>query len=70
MPSKLATPNQRVNKGDEQAFFGFGGSTLVMLSESGRVSYDDDLLQNSQAGLETYIRLGARIGIKSARSAV
>jgi phosphatidylserine decarboxylase len=51
-----------VRKGDEQGYFAFGGSTLVWLSEKGAVFYDDDINENSQKEIETYVKLGTQIG--------
>ncbi len=48
-------------KGDEKGYFKFGGSTVVLLFEPGKVQIDEDLLQNSAAQLETEVRIGERI---------
>lgn len=55
-------PGQRIKKGDEKGFFRFGGSLTMTLFEQGRVVFDDDLLGNSRKLLETYARMGDRIG--------
>ncbi len=55
-------PDVRVARGQEKSYFAFGGSTLVLLLEPGRVSIDDDIAAWSRDGLETYVRLGTRIG--------
>ena len=52
----------RVERGAEKGTFHFGGSTVIVLTEPGRVSFDEDLVQNSQAGLETLVRVGSAIG--------
>ena len=39
-----------------------GGSTIVMLFEKGRVEWDEDLLINGRASLETLVRVGMGIG--------
>jgi len=41
---------------------GIGGSTIVMLFEKGVVEWDEDLLINGQASLETLVRVGMGIG--------
>ncbi|MBI3269414.1 MAG: phosphatidylserine decarboxylase [Planctomycetes bacterium] len=56
------TPGRPVRKGEEKSFFAFGGSTLVLVAERGRVRWDDDLVAASAGGLETYVKLGTRIG--------
>lgn len=49
-------------RGEEKGYFEFGGSTVVLLIEPGRVLPDETLLQNSLAGEETYVRLGQTVG--------
>lgn len=53
--------NTNVNKGDEKGYFAFGGSTLVLLFEKGKITFDEDLLSNTKSGLETYIKMGENI---------
>jgi phosphatidylserine decarboxylase len=45
-----------------------GGSTIVLLFEKGVVQWDEDLLINGRASLETLVRMGMGIG-KSLRPA-
>lgn len=47
-----------VQKMDEKGYFKFGGSTVVLLFEPGRIQFCEDLLANSSQGLETLIRVG------------
>jgi phosphatidylserine decarboxylase len=42
--------------------FGVGGSTIVVLFEKGKVEWDEDLLINGRASLETLVRVGMGIG--------
>ncbi len=58
----LFKPETRVKKGDEKSLFQFGGSTLVVLFEKNRIKFDQDLMANSDAGAETYVKLGEAIG--------
>jgi phosphatidylserine decarboxylase len=53
--------NTEIKKGDEKGYFAFGGSTLVLLFEKGKVTFDEDLISNTKNGLETYIRMGENI---------
>ena len=48
-------------KGDEKGYFKFGGSTVIMVTEAGALRFDDDLVANSAAGLETRVLCGERI---------
>lgn len=45
-----------------------GGSTIVLLFEKGMVEWDEDLLINGRASLETLVRVGMGVG-RSRRSA-
>jgi len=49
-------------KGHEKGYFEFGGSTVVLLFEKGKISIDDDLVNNSLKGYETAVKEGERIG--------
>ena len=49
-------------KGEEKGYFKFGGSSVILLFENGRVTIDDDLLKNTEKGLETSILMGEKIG--------
>lgn len=55
--------NSEVKKGDEKGYFAFGGSTLVLLFEKGKVQLDEDLIKNTQNNMETQLKMGDRIGI-------
>jgi phosphatidylserine decarboxylase len=49
-------------KDDEKGMFKFGGSTVILIMESGKVRFDEDLVRNSSEKLETLIRCGESIG--------
>lgn len=51
-----------VSRGQEFGYFAFGGSTIVVLFEKGVVEWDEDLLVNGRACLETLVRVGMGIG--------
>ena len=53
---------QEVKRGDEFGYFAFGGSTIVVLFERGTVEWDEDLVINGKASLETLVRVGMGIG--------
>lgn len=50
-----AKAGQKVNRADELGYFKFGGSTLLVLFEPGRMKFDDDLSDNSSGALETLV---------------
>lgn len=47
-----------VKKMDEKGLFKFGGSTVILVFEPGKVAFSEDLLANSAAGKETLIKVG------------
>lgn len=49
-------------KGAERGYFKFGGSTVILVMKSGAVKWDEDIVRNSAAGLETRVLCGERIG--------
>jgi phosphatidylserine decarboxylase len=53
-----------VVKGAEKGYFKFGGSTVVLLFEKDEVKIDDDIIRNSEQGLETTVKVGERIAVK------
>ncbi|BDD10592.1 phosphatidylserine decarboxylase proenzyme [Fulvitalea axinellae] len=55
-------PDSEAVKGLEKGYFRFGGSSIVLLFEKGKVTLAKDLIENSKAGLETTIRMGENIG--------
>ncbi|MFQ5991525.1 MAG: phosphatidylserine decarboxylase [Nitrospiraceae bacterium] len=55
-------PGIHVTKGARKGFFQIGGSTVVLLFRRGAVTIDHDLCQNTQQGMETYVRVGDSIG--------
>jgi phosphatidylserine decarboxylase len=55
-----------VEAGQEKGYFQFGGSTVVLVFEPGRISVDEDLVANTRKGLETFLRMGE--GIATAAS--
>ncbi|MBM3183973.1 MAG: phosphatidylserine decarboxylase [Chlamydiae bacterium] len=55
-------PGRSVKKGEEKGYFSFGGSSLVLLFEKGVIRFDEDLVLNSQKGLETKGLFGTSLG--------
>ncbi len=54
--------NSNVAKGDEKGYFRFGGSSTITIFEPGRVTFDDDLLEQSKQQCELYARVGDHMG--------
>lgn len=55
-------PGRPVRKGEEKGLFAFGGSCVITLFERGRLRFDADLVAQSAGHLETYARMGDRLG--------
>ncbi len=53
-----------VERGQEKGLFHFGGSTVILLFEPERILFDQDLIEASSQGIESYVRLGTRIGVQ------
>ncbi len=51
-----------VAKGEEKGMFAFGGSCVITLFEKGRLAFDADLVTQSADYMETYARMGDRLG--------
>lgn len=54
-----------VQRGDEKGYFKFGGSTCILFFEEGAIEFDKDIVQNSQNGLETFVKMGEQIALSS-----
>lgn len=59
---QTSTPGSAVAKGEEKGCFEFGGSMTMVLFEPGRIILDESLVAQSRAGLESYARMGQRMG--------
>jgi phosphatidylserine decarboxylase len=53
-----------VKRGDEKGMFEFGGSTVVVLLQSGAASIDGAIYENTLQNRETVVRMGDKIGEK------
>ena len=66
MVGKIVQTHKESNfkKGQEKGYFLFGGRTVIVFGEKGRWSPDQDILDNTKNGVETFIKLGATLGRK------
>ena len=55
------SPDTDVIKGQEKGWFAFGGSTIIVLVEKGKVKVDGDILENTENGYETGIKVGEQL---------
>ena len=56
------TGSASVRQGDEQGHFEFGGSTIIVLVPGQSFVPEQTLLDNTEAGFETIVKMGERIG--------
>ncbi len=59
---QLFAPGRQVTKGDEKGLFKFGGSCTVTVFARGRIRFDTDLVAQSAGCIETYAKMGERLG--------
>ncbi len=53
-----------VIRGMEKGTFEFGGSTVILILQKNAVKLEEDILQNTQKGYETIVKMGEKIGEK------
>jgi phosphatidylserine decarboxylase len=56
-------PGRAVVKGEEKGMFAFGGSCVITLFMEGRIMFEGDLIALSSDQIETYARMGDRLGV-------
>lgn len=55
-------PGSMFERGEEKGYFLFGGSTVIVLGEKGAWTPSADLLEQTEGGHETLVRLGESVG--------
>jgi phosphatidylserine decarboxylase len=55
-------PFQPQSKGNEKGYFSFGGSSLILLFEPGRIHFDQDLVEASNRCIEVLGQMGQSLG--------
>jgi len=56
-------PGKPVAKAAEKGLFTFGGSCVITVFKKGRIRFDDDVVAQSAQHIETYARMGDRLGV-------
>ncbi len=51
-------------RGEEKGYFEFGGSTIIQLFKKGTVQIDADIVEYSEKGIETMVKMGEKVGVK------
>lgn len=57
-------PTKQVSKGSEKGYFKFGGSTVVLFLEKGKVKIDEEIIRQTTLGYETKVLMGEQIGTR------
>jgi phosphatidylserine decarboxylase len=52
-----------MQKGDEKGLFAFGGSCVITIFQRGKIRFDDDIVARSAEHIETYAKMGDRLGV-------
>ncbi|EJU00633.1 hypothetical protein DACRYDRAFT_23040 [Dacryopinax primogenitus] len=52
-----------LKKGEDLGYFQYGGSTVIVVFPKGAMTFDQDILGYSKAGVETLVHVGDRIGV-------
>lgn len=56
-------PGAPLKKGEEKGLFKFGGSCVITVFQKGRIVFDADLREQSAQFIETYAKMGERLGL-------
>ncbi len=56
-------PGRAVAKGEAKGWFAFGGSCVATVFQRGRIRFDADLVEQSARHIESYARMGERLGV-------
>ncbi|KHN94088.1 Phosphatidylserine decarboxylase [Metarhizium album ARSEF 1941] len=59
---KYQRVGERVEKGDELGLFQFGGSSIIVAFQHGRIRFDDDLLALSERKIQVSVEVGMSLG--------
>lgn len=59
---ELQKPGYRVKKGEEVGLFQFGGSSIIVAFEKGRIKFDDDLATMSNRKIMVDVEVGMSMG--------
>jgi phosphatidylserine decarboxylase len=60
---QMFDPGSHVEKGAEKGWFAFGGSCVITLFGREKISFDADLVEQSALHVETYAKMGERLGV-------
>ena len=61
---KQSYSGENFKRGDEKGYFLFGGSTVVLLTKDKVLDFNKRILEQSEMGIESFVKLGEAIGKK------
>ncbi|RAK80036.1 putative phosphatidylserine decarboxylase [Aspergillus fijiensis CBS 313.89] len=59
---RFQQPGARIEKGEELGHFQFGGSSIIVAFQRGRIVFDEDLLRASKNAIATDVEVGMSLG--------
>ncbi|SPQ21484.1 5ca93f65-ccab-4271-9d54-0b9d5afaf9a6 [Thermothielavioides terrestris] len=59
---RFREPAAQVSKGDELGIFQFGGSSIIVAFEKGRIEFDQDLVELSKQKIQVAVEVGMSLG--------
>ncbi|KAL4915652.1 phosphatidylserine decarboxylase-domain-containing protein [Aspergillus aurantiobrunneus] len=59
---KWQRPGARITKGDELGIFQFGGSSIIVAFQKGRIQFDEDLIRPSKHAVAVDVEVGMSLG--------
>jgi len=60
---KWQKPGSKIRKGDELGIFQFGGSSIIVAFQQGRIKFDEDLLKLSAHRVQVAVEVGMSLGV-------
>lgn len=60
---KFCKEGSYVKKGEEIGWFEFGGSSILVVFEAGRIQFDEDLIKASEQAIAVNVEIGMSMGL-------
>ena len=60
--SEFQKPGTKIEKGDELGIFQFGGSSIIVAFQQGRIQFDEDILKASKNAIAVDVEVGMSLG--------
>ncbi|KAL4982607.1 phosphatidylserine decarboxylase-domain-containing protein [Aspergillus falconensis] len=66
---KWQKPGSEIKKGDELGIFQFGGSSIIVAFQKGRIQFDEDLVEPSKRAVAVDVEVGMSLGRATSKAA-